>query len=69
METYGRAFADPEKGEAEASLSRRQGIKLKEIGAKAKHGGEPAKTLTRKSGLKRGPGFGKRVNKQPRDGG
>ena len=36
VETYGRAFGDPEKGEAGASLSIRQRIKLKEIGAKAK---------------------------------
>lgn len=38
---YGRAFADPEKGVAGASLSRLQGVKLKEIAAKAK--GKPAR--------------------------
>ena len=43
---YGRAFADPEKGAVGASLSLRQGVKLKEIAAKAK-GKEP-----RKSGFK-----------------
>jgi hypothetical protein len=35
VEQYGRAFRDPEKGEAGASLSVRQRVKLKEIGAKA----------------------------------
>ncbi len=46
VEKYGRAFADPEKGTLGASLSLRQGVKLKEIAAKAK-GKEP-----RKSGFK-----------------
>src|SRR5690242_12730643 len=35
VEQYGRAFRDPEKGEPGASLSVRQRVKLKEIGAKA----------------------------------
>jgi hypothetical protein len=35
VEQYGRAFRDPEKGHAAASLSLRQTVKLKEIGAKA----------------------------------
>lgn len=35
VETYGRAFRDPEKGRPGASLSIRQGVKLKEIAAKA----------------------------------
>ena len=35
VEKYGRAFADPEKGAQGASLSRLQGVKLKEIAAKA----------------------------------
>lgn len=34
--SYGRAFADPEKGAPGAALSARQGVKLKEIVAKAK---------------------------------
>ena len=34
--TYGRAFADPEKGAPGQALSARQGVKLKEIAAKAK---------------------------------
>ena len=36
VETYGRAFRDLEKGSARASLSVRQAIKLKEIGAKVR---------------------------------
>ncbi|MGH6871647.1 MAG: hypothetical protein ACREHE_09080 [Rhizomicrobium sp.] len=35
VETYGRAFRDPEKGNTQASLSVLQHVKLKEIGAKA----------------------------------
>ena len=35
VEQYGRAFRDPEKGQPGASLSVRQTVKLKEIGAKA----------------------------------
>lgn len=46
--TYGRAFGDPEKGPAGAALSTLQGVKLKDIVAKAK--GKP-----RKEGLKRTP--------------
>lgn len=36
VETYGRAFADPEKGAAGQALSAMQTRKLKEITAKAK---------------------------------
>ena len=36
VETYGRAFADPEKGPAGQALSAMQARKLKEITAKAK---------------------------------
>jgi len=35
VEQYGRAFRDPEKGAAGASLSIRQNFKLKEIAGKA----------------------------------
>ncbi|HZZ90045.1 MAG TPA: hypothetical protein VFE13_17080 [Caulobacteraceae bacterium] len=35
LSTYGRAFGDPEKGAQGAALSVRQGVKLKEIAAKA----------------------------------
>jgi hypothetical protein len=36
LNTYGRAFADPDKGAAGGALSARQGVKLKEISAKAR---------------------------------
>jgi hypothetical protein len=36
LNLYGRAFGDPEKGAAGAALSVLQGVKLKEISAKAK---------------------------------
>lgn len=36
VETYGRAFTDPEKGPPGASLSLLQSVKLKEIEAKAR---------------------------------
>jgi hypothetical protein len=36
LETFGRAFADPDKGVPGASLSGRQSLKLKEITAKAR---------------------------------
>ncbi len=51
VETYGRAFADPEKGARGQALSGNQAIKLKEIVAKAK--GERKR-------MKRGKGFGRR---------
>ena len=35
VEKYGRAFGDPEKGAAGSALSALQGVKLKEIAAKA----------------------------------
>jgi hypothetical protein len=35
VETYGRAFADPDKGAAGGALSAMQGAKLKEIADKA----------------------------------
>jgi hypothetical protein len=44
--TYGRAFADPEKGAPGAALSARQGVKLKEIVAKA--AGKPRAQLKRR---------------------
>jgi len=60
VETYGRAFADPEKGAADASLSMRQGIKLKEIAAKAK--GKAKGKEKPRSGFKRRSGFKKKRN-------
>jgi hypothetical protein len=51
VSTYGRAFGDPEKGAPGAALSARQGVKLKEISAKA--AGKP------RSGLRRPRSLGK----------
>ena len=50
VKTYGRAFADPEKGAPGQALSAMQHRKLKEIAAKAK--GEP-KVLKRGKGFRR----------------
>lgn len=52
IETYGSAFADPDKGRLEEPLSARQAVKLKEIDKKSR-GLAPK----RKSGMKRGNGF------------
>jgi hypothetical protein len=49
LKTYGRAFADPDKGAPGAALSARQGVKLKEITAKV-------------SGKPRAPRFRHRVS-------
>ena len=51
VKTYGRAFADPEKGGAGEAFSVMQHIKLKEIVAKAK--GEPRFPPKRGGGFKR----------------
>lgn len=47
VKTYGRAFADPDKGAPGTILSMMQGRKLKEISAKAK-GEEPKRRFGRK---------------------
>ncbi|HEX4195804.1 MAG TPA: hypothetical protein VHZ26_00025 [Caulobacteraceae bacterium] len=69
IRTYGRAFADPEKGAPGQSLSLLQHVKLKEITVKAK-GGKPLankleanklqarKPLLARRGLRRGPAGG-----------
>ena len=49
VRTYGRAFGDPEKGAPGAALSLRQGVKLKEIAAKAS--GKPKAKLIRRRPL------------------
>jgi len=51
VKTYGRAFADPEKGGPGAAFSVLQSVKLKEIAAKAK--GEK-KDMARKPFKRRG---------------
>lgn len=54
MTTYGRAFADPEKGAPGAALSNLQGQKLKEIRTKAS--GKPrARGLRRRGPIGRAP--------------
>jgi hypothetical protein len=55
VKTYGRAFADPEKGAPGQALSMRQAIKLKEISAKA-------------SGKEK-PRFGRARRDKPAEGG
>jgi hypothetical protein len=45
VRTYGRAFADPEKGGRGTAFSTLQTVKLKEIAAKAK--GEPRKGFSK----------------------
>ncbi len=64
LKTYGRAFGDPEKGSPGASLSVLQGIKLKEISAKAqgrdKGRDQPGKPAKRS-------GFARRAFARPRD--
>jgi hypothetical protein len=49
VSTYGRAFADPEKGAPGAALSAMQGVKLREIAGKA--AGKPRKGLSRRATL------------------
>ncbi len=56
IETYGRAFGDPEKGGRDQAMSANQTIKLKEIVAKAKGEKKPKK---------RGRGFGRRERPAP----
>lgn len=56
VETYGRAFADPEKGARGQALSGNQAIKLKEIARKAKGEQKP---------MRRGKGFQRRGRPQP----
>ena len=60
IETYGRAFGDPEKGGAGQAMSVNQTLKLKEIAAKAKGERKP---------MKRGKGFGRRhqINASSKD--
>ena len=58
IETYGRAFGDPEKGGAGQAMSVNQTIKLKEIAAKAQ-GKAQGKSGERKP-MSRGKGFGRR---------
>jgi hypothetical protein len=56
IKTYGRAFADPDKGAMGAPLSLMQGLKLKEISAKA--AGKEKKPKVRKGFSKAKPNRG-----------
>jgi hypothetical protein len=56
IETYGRAFGDPEKGGAGQAMSVNQTIKLKEIAAKA----QGKSTGGERKPMARGRGFGRR---------
>lgn len=58
IETYGRAFGDPEKGGAGQALSVNQTIKLKEIAAKAK--GQASGKGGEQKPMNRGRGFARR---------
>ena len=51
LETFGKAFRDRDKGQAGEALSTLQGVKLKEIAAKAR--GKERKPMNRGSGFKR----------------
>lgn len=53
VETFGRAFADPEKGAPGHALSGRQGVKLKEITSKAQ--GKPPRRGPMRAPLRRKP--------------
>lgn len=56
LETFGSAFADPDKGSLDEPLSSRQALKLREIEKKAK--GKARKPMKRGNGFKRkSPGF------------
>ena len=66
VETYGRAFADPEKGARGQALSGNQAIKLKEIAAKAK-GDRASADGDGKGGrtpMRRGGGFGRAARRE-----
>ncbi len=70
VETYGRAFADPEKGARGQALSGNQAIKLKEIVAKAKGGaGKDAKGARKPMGRGKGFGRARRAEAPSRDDG
>jgi hypothetical protein len=62
VQSYGRAFGDPEKGAPGAALSMRQGVKLKEIAAKAQgtaRGKAAGRGMKAPRGLKRRTPLGK----------
>jgi hypothetical protein len=59
VKTYGRAFGDPDKGAPGTSLSVMQGVKLKEISAKASGKDKTGRRFgasSRKSGFRKPSG-------------
>ena len=63
LKTYGRAFADPDKGATGQPLSLMQAVKLKEITAKAKGEPRPLKTARRS----RNPKFNPEAHEEHKD--
>lgn len=64
VETYGRAFADPEKGARGQALSGNQAIKLKEIAAKAKGDADGKAAKGPRKPMRRGSGFGRAARRE-----
>ena len=64
IRTYGRAFADPEKGAPGQALSAMQAVKLKEIAVKAD--GEKPKAMKARSRLASRRGFSRAPAAAPR---
>jgi hypothetical protein len=64
VKTYGRAFADPDKGDAGQALSQRQALKLRQITSKAK-GESPFPNRSKRFGRK--PGAGSATPGEPPD--
>ena len=60
LDTYGRAFADPEKGGRDSAVSVLQQRKLKEIVAKVSGEAEPASKLAPRASLVRRNPWGRR---------
>ena len=60
VKTYGRAFADPDKGDPGQALSQRQALKLRQITSKAK-GESPFPGRAKR--------FGRKPDKGPASGG
>ena len=66
VKTYGRAFGDPDKGAPGTPLSVLQGVKLKEISAKAQGKGTGSGRSSDRPGRKAREGFGRSRRKTPK---
>ena len=66
VKTYGRAFADPDKGDPGQALSQRQALKLRQITAKAKGEATPPRR-TGRFGRKPAPRTGPAVEPPDED--